>query len=455
MQPNFQKFLSRKHSVLTDDIIVRAWTDKKRFKTAAGFDNYVSNLKIIDGDFCFDSNWFNEIIDKYSKTQPSFFLKFINKGYKHGEKLKKFVRGINLENKNQVELIKFFWQSIDLLQNLLVFLPETHPLAKTIEQRVILILKNKGIKDGELNEILMKISSPKKKNTPVLEQENLIKIKKITKQSPEKLNGLLSDHSDKFSFLGYREPFSRGYDVKFFKQRLKEINNDDKKLDNKIELSFNKKERERIGLLQELVYFRNYRTEKLYEALYYLEPLWLEINKSLGLSSKAIGQYLLNEIEDLFNNKHKIKSSILNERKAGHGFVIFNGQINFICGQELIEEKDFSTEAVKMTSEIKGMVACKGMTKGTVKIVLRASEQSKIKTDDILVTAMTTPDFLPSMKRAAAFITDEGGITCHAAIIAREMDKPCIIGTKIATKVLKDGDVVEVDANKGIVKIIK
>jgi pyruvate,water dikinase len=52
-------------------------------------------------------------------------------------------------------------------------------------------------------------------------------------------------------------------------------------------------------------------------------------------------------------------------------------------------------------------------------------------------------------------VTDEGGVTCHAAIVAREMKKPCIIGTKIATKVLKDGDLVEVDANKGVVKILK
>ena len=62
---------------------------------------------------------------------------------------------------------------------------------------------------------------------------------------------------------------------------------------------------------------------------------------------------------------------------------------------------------------------------------------------------------MPAMEKAAAFVTDEGGITCHAAIVAREMKKPCIIGTKIATKVLKDGDLVEVDAEKGIVRILK
>ena len=59
------------------------------------------------------------------------------------------------------------------------------------------------------------------------------------------------------------------------------------------------------------------------------------------------------------------------------------------------------------------------------------------------------------MQRASAFVTDEGGITCHAAIVAREMRKPCIVGTRVATRVLKDGDIVEVDANSGIVRIIK
>lgn len=68
---------------------------------------------------------------------------------------------------------------------------------------------------------------------------------------------------------------------------------------------------------------------------------------------------------------------------------------------------------------------------------------------------MTLPDLLPAMKKASAFVTDEGGVMCHAAIIARELKKPCIIGTRIATQFLKDGDLVEVDAEKGIVKILK
>ncbi len=68
---------------------------------------------------------------------------------------------------------------------------------------------------------------------------------------------------------------------------------------------------------------------------------------------------------------------------------------------------------------------------------------------------MTSPNFLQVLKAVNGIITDEGGITCHAAIISRELQTPCIIGTKIATKVLKDGDLVEVDAERGIVKILK
>ena len=103
-------------------------------------------------------------------------------------------------------------------------------------------------------------------------------------------------------------------------------------------------------------------------------------------------------------------------------------------------------------SEIRGQPACSGKVIGKVKVVLDPKECSKIEKGDILVATMSTPDFLFGMFKAAAFVTDIGGMTCHAAIVAREMKKPCVIGTEIATKVLKDGDMVEVDAEKGVVR---
>jgi len=107
----------------------------------------------------------------------------------------------------------------------------------------------------------------------------------------------------------------------------------------------------------------------------------------------------------------------------------------------------------KTLKEIKGQSVIKRESvRGTVKRVMSSAQIGKVKEGDIIVSPMTLPDFLPAMTKAAAIVTDEGGMLCHAAIVARELKKPCIIGTKIATEVLKDGDLVEVDAEKGIVK---
>jgi len=75
-----------------------------------------------------------------------------------------------------------------------------------------------------------------------------------------------------------------------------------------------------------------------------------------------------------------------------------------------------------------------------------------MKDGDILVAPMTSPDFIVAMRKASAIITDEGGMTSHAAIVSRELGIPCIVQTRIATKVLKDNDMVEIDLEKGVVR---
>src|SRR3989344_4825426 len=119
------------------------------------------------------------------------------------------------------------------------------------------------------------------------------------------------------------------------------------------------------------------------------------------------------------------------------------------------EESVISGKAEVTENEIKGQVANKGQAKGIVRIVSSTRDFPKVKEGDILVVAMTMPKYLPAMKKAAAFITDEGGLTSHAAIVSREMNKPCIVGTKVATKLLRDGNEIEVDADNGIVRILK
>ncbi|VVB70681.1 Phosphoenolpyruvate synthase [uncultured archaeon] len=100
---------------------------------------------------------------------------------------------------------------------------------------------------------------------------------------------------------------------------------------------------------------------------------------------------------------------------------------------------------------VRGLNPSPGIVSGPISIIFDLKELYKVKKGDIMVTRMTTPDFVPAMKRAAGIVTDEGGITCHAAIVSRELGVPCVVGTGNATIVLKDGMNVTVDANTGVV----
>ncbi len=124
-----------------------------------------------------------------------------------------------------------------------------------------------------------------------------------------------------------------------------------------------------------------------------------------------------------------------------------------------LKMKSFVAKAVRVPDtdtvrELAGRGACAGKVRGVVRVALRPERVPRGERF-VLVTSMTTPDFVPMLRNALAIVTDEGGLTCHAAIISRELKIPCIIGTKMATRVLKSGDVVEVDAYQGIVRKIR
>ena len=105
--------------------------------------------------------------------------------------------------------------------------------------------------------------------------------------------------------------------------------------------------------------------------------------------------------------------------------------------------------SIEAQAILTGVAASPGIAVGPVKIVPVASHLDKVKAGDVLVAEMTTPDFVPAMKRAAAIVTDRGGRTAHAAIVSRELGIPCVVGTEVATKTLKDGQEVTVDGSIG------
>ncbi|MDE1769197.1 MAG: phosphoenolpyruvate synthase [Thaumarchaeota archaeon] len=132
-------------------------------------------------------------------------------------------------------------------------------------------------------------------------------------------------------------------------------------------------------------------------------------------------------------------------------FAIEQSEIKIVQTRPVTTKPKIGQGTMTGVKILKGMGASPGIATGRVKIVKNMSEITKIETGDILVTTMTSPDLVPKMSKSAAIITDLGGATSHAAIVSREMGLPAIVGTGNGTIILKDGQIVTVDAYDGIV----
>src|SRR3990172_2351547 len=117
-------------------------------------------------------------------------------------------------------------------------------------------------------------------------------------------------------------------------------------------------------------------------------------------------------------------------------------------------DKELTLLKVSQTNQVKGSVACQGKAKGSAVLVFSSKDYKKIKQGDILITPMTKPEITPYLKRVLGIVTNDGGALSHASIISREMDLPCIVGTKIATDIFKDGDLIELNAYEGVARKI-
>ena len=178
-----------------------------------------------------------------------------------------------------------------------------------------------------------------------------------------------------------------------------------------------------------------------------------EIGRRAGYTLDELKYAYPSEIKDVLFNKNPSRKE-LQKRFKGSGMIAVEGAFQIVMGEKIRELKKLvlGKKSHNDIRDFRGLSASTGKAVGPVKVVKSSTEIGKVKPGDILVAVMTRPDYIPAMKKAAAIVTNEGGITSHAAIISREFGIPCIIGTKIATEVLKDGEMVEVNANHGWVR---
>ena len=231
---------------------------------------------------------------------------------------------------------------------------------------------------------------------------------------------------------------------------------------------FTKKAEKLIKAIRDFIFLRTYTTEYS-DNLFYIgrHTIFKEISDRTGIKDEDLIMLADNEILNILENEGVMSKEIsdaLKNRKKGFAMIWLNGEVKTVFGNESLELQKEIGEIYKTSKDeaenlerkvISGSIANKGKVRGLARVLTSYKDIYKVKKGDIIVATMTTPNYVSAMEKASGFITDEGGITCHAAIISREFNVPCIVGTTNATKEIKDGQTIELDAYTGNIYIIE
>jgi len=223
------------------------------------------------------------------------------------------------------------------------------------------------------------------------------------------------------------------------------------------QLHFTRFEIDLIKMARYMTYIKDYRKNALYQGMFNYESIFKEIGKRLELSINQIQAMRPWEVIAAIKSG-KANSNELNQRQiltVDYWYKKSGKWHNRVLTGKRAKQflKKITWQKVQSSaSELFGTCAYPGKVQGVVKIINIPEEMSKMKSGNIMVSHNTNPNLVPAMKKARALVSVAGGLTCHTAIVAREMQVPCVVGVIDCDKVLKDGDRVEVDATKGMVK---
>jgi len=273
----------------------------------------------------------------------------------------------------------------------------------------------------------------------------------------------LKKHQEKYFWIRNSYHGARIPSLSFFKKRKKDVDPEIRKNIGKHlrEVKQKKKEiilkyklpKEIINIAKTIcegISWQDKRKKYIFIYIYYKDLFLKDIARRHNLLLSSLENYGFQEITEV-----KDISNLIKKRQDIFGFIVDN-QVKELSKKESIYYwKKYLEEKIKKNiNKIKGAVASQGkkaIIRGRIKIVLDPQDEN-FKTGNSLVAPMTSPEYVFLMKKSNAVITDGGGLTSHAAIVSRELKIPCIVGTKFATKVLKDGDKVVIDIKKGIIK---
>lgn len=399
------------------------------------------------------------------KKDPGFVEQHTKDCYEACENLvntaKAASRG-NLKKLSDEDLLKRFQWFAKALRYFAVFLYIPHGIEEVIGKKVEELFSKRNFKNVSLADLLIPSQYPES----TLEQHELIALASAVEEGSVKdYKNKLYEHSRKYSWLTTYEMDGKPASLSHFSERFKELLKTD--LKGRIsEIESNRREIEKVdrfikknlegellhllSILRGYIYLRSYRAEMWAKAHVDLQPLLKEVARRGRLSLTQLCFLTEMEVDDFLTRQRLPPKREIDGRIQAYAYLGVEGEYKLFSGPKEVNEviaQEFGDFDVSGVREFKGTVANRGYGKGKARVILDVNKVGTLKKGEILVAIMTRPEYVVAMEKCAAIVTDEGGVLCHAAIVSREMDIPCVIGTKIATKVLKDGDLVEVDAD--------
>jgi phosphohistidine swiveling domain-containing protein len=460
------KLITRPQTGLTLDFVVRAIGTELPKLVGVGLD-IKCELKGHEGiGIVFEGiesrKKLNVVLERRQEEDSNYFHEHIVEGRQRVSSLIKIsgdIKSAKLGVKD--ERLKYYWENYrDAFSQYIPFLHTVFAPEAILTKELKNEIKNyfPHISEERIEQYFRILTTVEQESDFYLEQKDLFEIA-IDKQTGKDIEERLAKHAERFGYMGLTNSYlSESYDKKHFQALIKSTQDPKEQLNRLVqgrekELSqyrefIEKLPAELLGTAKTLQLYMIFRTERivaLKQGQDNIKPLLREIGKRKGISFEEIIWYKVSEIEKLFKGGGRVNIS-----KRRQYFVI-----ELVDGEAYYSEEPPKTEKHEEITELKGMVAHPGVAKGRVRLVLTKESVQKFREGEILVTTMTTPDLIAAIKQAGAIVTDEGGILSHAAIVSREFGIACVIGTGVATKVLKDGDLVEVDAEKGLVKVLK
>ncbi len=327
----------------------------------------------------------------------------------------------------------------------------------------------------ELDRFISSIYLPSSIPLPNAEERDLLKLVHL---SGDDLNSQLEIHFNKYKHITVRNIDDPSLSYEYYLDRLRslkidsEYENINKKLsdfDNQIitadrlvnESNLPEKIKKSISFIRWFLFFRTEISDYFRITNGVFRPVFLALSKIFGVSFEEVLNMTYKEILDSLDmglsDNQELRETISDRTKNGYGYLIITPPYKsfLVTGKEIDAVDIFFKKNTKteQPNTIKGKSAFKGIVTSTARVIIDKSKANELKEGEILVTPMTSPEFFHVIKKCAGIITNEGGITTHAAIMAREFSLPCVTGTQIATEIIKTGDNITLDADTGIITI--